>query len=131
MKQPVILVVDDEPSVLITYRMILEQNHYTVLPATSSEEARKQLMNGAIDLLLCDLSLETQTSGFDVIEYARKRRPGIPVLLLTGYATQDASDKAGMAGVPILFKPIDITEMLSTISALLRGSHEQRKASGS
>jgi DNA-binding NtrC family response regulator len=53
-----ILVVDDEPNVLVTYRLILQQRGYDVSAALSSEEARTAIVNDESDLLLCDLSLE-------------------------------------------------------------------------
>jgi DNA-binding NtrC family response regulator len=125
-----ILVTDDEPSVLTTYRMILEQQGYDVVPALSSAEARRALDGQKLDLLLCDLSLEEKDSGFDVIEYARSHCPGMPSLLLTGYASKDVSDRAKQKGITVLFKPIDIQEFLDSISAELRNAHEQAKASG-
>lgn len=125
-----ILVVDDEPSVLLTYRLILEQKGYEVLAASSSIEAKKAVDQGNIDLLLCDLSLEERHTGFEVIEYARTRQPGTISVLLTGYASKDVSDQAEQGGVAVLFKPIDIEEFLSTISAQLRKRHEQAKKTG-
>ncbi len=114
-----ILVVDDEPSVLVTYRMILERQGYKVCAALSSEEARRCLDEDTIELLLCDLSLEKQQSGFDVIDYAHRRNPDMPSVLLTGYATQEANDRADELGIPVLFKPIDIQQLLQTISEIL------------
>ncbi len=125
-----ILVVDDEPSVLLTYRMILEQKGYDVLAAASSVEARQAIEKEQIDLLLCDLSLEERHTGFEVIEYARKRQPETISVLLTGYASKDVSDQAEQGGVAVLFKPIDIEEFLGTISAQLRKRHEQTKKTG-
>jgi DNA-binding NtrC family response regulator len=119
-----ILVVDDEPSVLITYRLILEQQGYAVNAAVSAAEARKILSSTKVDLLLCDLSLEKQESGFDVIDFGRKQDPGLLSVLLTGYATQDAAEWAEQHGIPILFKPIDIQQLLETIETLLRKRHE-------
>jgi DNA-binding NtrC family response regulator len=122
-----ILVVDDEPNVLVTYRLILQQQGYRVHAALSAEEARELLAAEPIDLLLCDLSLEKQESGFDVVEYAREVNPDMPTVLLTGYATQDANDRAEERGIPVLFKPIDIAQLLQTIAELLRDEDEQRK----
>jgi DNA-binding response OmpR family regulator len=124
-----ILVVDDEPNVLVTYRLILQQQGYEVSAALSSEEARKALSENDIDLLLCDLSLEKQENGFDVIDFARQKNSNIPTVLLTGYATPEANDHASAVGIPMLFKPIDIKELLETISGLLRDNYE-RKAAG-
>ena len=124
-----ILVVDDEPNVLITYRLILEQQGYDVSAAISSEEARRVLRDREVDLLLCDLSLERQENGFDVIDVARGKNPHMSAVLLTGYATPEATDRAEASGIPVLFKPIDIKLLLQTISELLRDVHEH-KASG-
>src|SRR5580658_11244569 len=101
-----ILVVDDEPNVLVTYRLILQQQGYEVSAALSSEEARKSLAEEEIDLLLCDLSLEKQENGFDVIDFARQKNPEMPTVLLTGYATPEAVERAEASGIPVLFKPI-------------------------
>ncbi len=123
-----ILVVDDEPNVLLTYRLILQRQGYEVSAAISAEEARHMLAERDIDLLLCDLSLEMQESGFDVIETARRKNPDMPTVLLTGYATQDANDRAQERDIPILFKPIDIAQLLQTISELLGNDNEQQQA---
>ena len=125
-----ILVVDDEPNVLTTYKLILEQKGYQVVAALSSDEARAALDSQGLDLLLCDLSLEEKHTGFDIIDYARGRQPELPSVLLTGYATADISERAAKRGIAVLFKPIDISEFLATISAHLRNAHEQAKASG-
>ena len=125
-----ILVVDDEPNVLVTYRLILQQQGYEVSAALSSEEAREALAMKAIDLLLCDLSLEKQENGFDVIAFAHQKDPQMPAVLLTGYAAQEANDHAAELGIPVLFKPIDIRELLDTITAMLRESYEQHEAAG-
>ena len=125
-----ILVVDDEPSVLTTYRMILEQKGYEVVGVPSSEEARRALESSNPDLLLCDLSLEEKESGFKVIEYALRIQPELPSLLLTGYAGKDISDRAQGLGISVLFKPIDIQEFLGAIRAHLRNAYEHKAASG-
>ncbi len=124
-----ILVVDDEPSVLTTYRMILEQKGYEVVPVPSAQEARRVLEGESVDLLLCDLSLGEKESGFDVIESARRRQPGLPSLLLTGYVGKNISDRAQCLGISVLFKPIDIQEFLGAIRAHL-SFREQKTASG-
>lgn len=126
--KPHILVVDDEPNVLLTYRLILQQRGYEVSAALSSEEARQCLAERQVDLLLCDLSLEKQENGFDVIELGRQKNPKMPSVLLTGYATPEANERAEQLGIPVLFKPIDIKELLETISELLKENHEQHEA---
>jgi len=126
-QKPRILVVDDEPAVLATYRMILQQKGYDPVAAISSSEARAAIEHERLDLLLCDLSLEEKNTGFEVIEYARRIQPALPSVLLTGYATKDIAEKAAQNRIVVLFKPIDIEEFLSTIAAQLRSGHEQQQ----
>lgn len=126
--KPHILVVDDEPNVLVTYRLILQQQGYTVSAAISSEEARTCLQKGGVDLLLCDLSLEKQQSGFDVIEFGRGIDPNLQTVLLTGYASVEANDRAEQENIPVLFKPIDIQQLLQVIADLLRKNNESSQA---
>lgn len=128
--KPHILVVDDEPNVLVTYRLILQQQGYEVNAAISSEEARNTLRTGGVDLLLCDLSLEKQQSGFDVIQFGRDIDPGLSAVLLTGYASVEANDRAERENIPVLFKPIDIQQLLTVIAELLRKNNESRQAHG-
>lgn len=128
--KPSILVVDDEASVLFTYRMILEQQGYAATAAISCKQALEEVAEHDFDLLLCDLSLEERATGFEVFDAARRRNAEVPCVLLTGYASHDAVEKAEKQGVTVLFKPIEIDEFLSTVSNLLRNYYDQAKASG-
>jgi DNA-binding NtrC family response regulator len=123
-----VLVVDDESSVLFTYRLLLEQQGYGVTGVPSSAMAQKELKKTKFDLLLCDLSLEENHSGFEVIAFARESNPDIACILLTGYASVEAAQKAADMGVTVLYKPIDIQEFLTTIPAVLKEKYEQTKA---
>ena len=118
--RPRILVVDDEPSVLITYSAILEQQGYAVTALKTAQEARAALDSGSYDLLLCDLSLERNQSGFDVIDHARRNDGTLRAILLTGYATQEISNQAASKGVEVLFKPVRVEELLATVARLVR-----------
>lgn len=119
-----ILVVDDEGSVLLTYRLILEQQGYTVTACSTSREAIEAVQKQKFDAILCDYSLEEQHTGFEVIIAARKRDPGVPAALLTGYATLETADEAQLKNIRVMFKPIEIEEFLTTTSNMLRRNHE-------
>jgi DNA-binding NtrC family response regulator len=120
-----ILVVDDEASVLFTYRVLLERHGYAATAAISSVQALAALENTSFDLLLCDLSLEEGHTGFEVLKQARKRDPLVPCVLLTGYASSEAAQTAEKMGTPVLYKPIEIEQFLDTIATVLRECHEQ------
>jgi CheY-like chemotaxis protein len=130
MSQPHILVVDDEPSVLLTYKMILEQEGYRVTAAPNSKEACKAVESTRFDLLLCDFSLEQQHTGFEVIAAARKLEPKTPCVLLTGYANMETAQQAKQQGIHVLFKPIEIEEFIETTSSLVNNPELEPGADG-
>ena len=120
-----VLVVDDEPSVLVTYRLILEKRGFAVRVAKTSVEAIELVNELEFDLLLCDYSLEQEHTGFEVIEAGRARKPDVMAVLLTGYASKETVEKARAANIHVLFKPIDIEEFFRTLEKLKRGEDAQ------
>lgn len=122
--------VDDEASVLMTYRMILERQGYNVTACRTSRDAIAAIEKNSFDLVLCDYSLEEQHTGFEVIAAARKRDGTVPAALLTGYATMDTADEASLQNIGIMFKPIEIEEFLATTSKLLRRENEPKQENG-
>jgi len=117
---PTILVVDDEPSVLLTYSMILRQSGYDVTGVATAREAKLALEEQCFDLLVCDLALEGSRSGLDVLDFARARYCTLPAILLTGYATRELADEAEKKRITLLYKPIEVKDLLDTIARLAR-----------
>jgi DNA-binding NtrC family response regulator len=115
-----VLVVDDEVSVLTTYRLILERQGYQVAACKTSREAIEAIKRQDFDLVLCDYSLEERHTGIEVIAAARRRNATVPAALLTGYATKETADEAAGQNIGILYKPIEIEEFLATTANLLR-----------
>jgi CheY-like chemotaxis protein len=111
-----ILVVDDKPAVLMTYKLILQQQGHDVVAVTSCEGALLELADAAFDLLLCDYTLEDDRNGFHVIDEARRKVPGIRSLLMTGYSEDEVGVEAAERGVKVLFKPVNVTDLLNAVS---------------
>ncbi len=118
-----VLVVDDERNVLLTYRMLLEQEGYDATASLTAKEAIRLIEKQKFDILLCDLSLEEKRTGFEVIDAARALNAGVPAVLLTGYASPEAAEYAKANDVAVLYKPIEIEEFLKTIASLLKENH--------
>jgi len=123
-----LLVVDDDASVLLTYQLLLQEQGYEVNAAISSKKAKEELRRGNLDVVLCDLSLVQDRTGFEVFEFARQMYPAIPCVLLTGYANKEATDRAEVGGIEVLFKPIEIEEFLQTIRTVLKNRHAKKKS---
>jgi DNA-binding NtrC family response regulator len=117
-ERPAILVVDDEPSVLLTYSMILRHSGHRVIGVATAREAKVVLGEQRFDMLVCDLALEGSRSGLDVLDFARARYPGIPAILLTGYATRELGEETERKRITLLSKPIEVKDLLDTIGKL-------------
>ncbi|MBZ5509842.1 MAG: response regulator [Acidobacteriia bacterium] len=119
-ERPAILVVDDEPSVLLTYSMILRHSGYRVIGVATAREAKVVLAEERFDMLVCDLALEGRRSGLEVLDFARARYPGIPAVLLTGYADRELGEETERKRITLLSKPIEVKDLLDTIGGLAR-----------
>jgi DNA-binding NtrC family response regulator len=118
-----ILLVDDEPSLLLTYRLLLEREGYEVVACGTFREAIAAIKKYKFDVVLCDYFLEEQHTGLEVVSAARQLDPGIPAAVLTGYVTGETSEQAASERVVVMLKPVAIPEFLATTSNLLRKSN--------
>lgn len=80
-----LLFVDDEPSVRATLAAILRRYGFTVTLAASVQEALQQIQTAEFDLLLCDLNLQREGDGYNVIRAMRESNPRCVTIVLTGY----------------------------------------------
>jgi len=86
----VILLVEDEPAVRSLTRRILERHGYTVLEAANGDEALAifEREGGRIELVLTDVVMPG-LRGPELVAELEGRRPGLPVLFMSGYADDD------------------------------------------
>jgi CheY-like chemotaxis protein len=114
------LVVDDEPNVCFTLKLIFEQEGFAVATAASASEAIKALNNGQrFDLVVTDLHMEREDAGFDVVRVAKKLKPPPIVIVVTGYANVSNARIALNVQVDhFAVKPIEIPDFLEAIRRL-------------
>lgn len=118
-RPPSILIVDDEPAVLLSHAAILERLGYKITTADSGDQALKSLEDQRFDLLICDLSLG-EVNGLDIIAAALRQDRHVRVILMTGYADTMLPKELADANVIVVTKPANIPEFLDTIKRLLR-----------
>ena len=100
-----ILLVDDHPEVRTTTAAMLEELGHSVVEVANGKDALTALKNGQgrCDLLISDYAMP-HLSGTEFVRQARELHPGIPALIITGYAETDAvADLPKKVG--ILLKP--------------------------
>jgi len=122
-EQPKVLVVDDEESVVVTIKAILQLDGYNVATTTSGVKARAMVRDVEYDLVLTDLRLE-DGDGLDVLKAVRERYPETVTIMLTGYASLESAIQALRAGAyDYLVKPSEVEELRATVA---RGLERRR-----
>ena len=110
-EKPRILVVDDEESIRMMLRAVLEEEGYEIIEAADGPEAVKAVEQNPLDLILLDIRMTTM-DGIETLTEIRKISPFVPVLMMTAYATVKTAVEALKAGAfEYLAKPLDIEEL--------------------
>ncbi len=115
-----VLVVDDENTVCQSVKKILERKGYQVDQASSVDSALGMIRgNGRYDLVISDWKMP-QESGMALLGVVRNNWPGIPVLMITGYASVPSAVKAFHLGaVDYLPKPFTPEELEKAVEEAL------------
>jgi CheY-like chemotaxis protein len=115
-RRATLLFVDDDYLINLSTTTLLEDLGHTVIKATSGADALSVLQNGKpIDLLITDYAMPGMT-GLQLAEEARRLRPGLPILLATGYADLPATAELEL---PRLSKPYQQRQLAEQIASLL------------
>lgn len=119
---PAIIVVEDQPDILIVLRRVLRdlQLEHDIITVDNGRSALAQASHHACGLLITDYMLD---DGLDGIALARefKARWQTPVIMLTAYATDQVRASAAAVGVDaFIAKPFFVDQLESHVRRLLR-----------
>ncbi|MCZ7525320.1 MAG: PAS domain S-box protein [Acidimicrobiia bacterium] len=110
-----VLVVEDDVAVRALVRQVLERHGFRVLVAADGDEAERIARREPVDLLVSDVVLPGRR-GPELAEALRARRPGLPVVLMSGYLGEAAGlpeDLASDGG--LLAKPFRPEELVARV----------------
>ncbi|MCJ7581453.1 MAG: response regulator, partial [Candidatus Aminicenantes bacterium] len=111
-----LLVVEDEPVVLSAIRKIVEPEQISMDEALNGDIALGKLKRNTYNLIISDLMLP-RISGLDLIHTIKKDHPGVPLVVITGYATlEKALQSFKMGSFDFIPKPFDTETFLAVIS---------------
>jgi len=129
---PTVLVVDDEPAVRFTLRAILEDEGIAVLEAGDGQRALELLDQGAVDLVLTDLTMPVM-DGLTLLARLRERPQGPPAIMVTANGSERTAVEAMKRGALDYFaKPFDADEVARVVhrslgtAALVRDNQRLR-----
>jgi DNA-binding response OmpR family regulator len=121
-KQKVILVVDDDPDILDTFRLILEKHGYVMLGAETAEDGLREYKENNPDLIIVDLMMEEVDSGTGLVKDLRALGNQAPVYMLSsiGDSLHSSTDYTDLGLSGIFQKPINSETLLTTLKIKLR-----------
>jgi DNA-binding response OmpR family regulator len=120
-----ILLVDDELTILLTLKAILQIHGFEVETAASAREAKLRLKNNSYHMVITDMRMESDRAGLEVIQAAKKASYQPAVALLTAFPLP-GSEWQDEGADQMLIKPINTQDLLLRIEALLV-AHEDKK----
>ena len=119
MKPLRILVVDDERVICDACHLVLTEEGHRVEEYTSGETGLNAIRQGVYDVVLLDMKLP-DTDGMEILKIARKEKPGLCVIVMTGYSTVSNAVEAGKLGATdYLSKPFTDEELISALKNVI------------
>lgn len=118
-----ILIVDDEPNIVVPLQFLMEQNGYQALVAQSGEEALEIISKEQPDLVLLDIMLPG-IDGFEVCEIVRLKPEWrhIRIIFLTAKGRDVDIAKGMVLGADeYITKPFSNRKIIDAVSKLLKG----------
>jgi CheY-like chemotaxis protein len=117
-----VLAVEDEPAVLAAVVENLTDLGYRVLPARDAAEALERLRGDErVDVLFSDVVMPGGMNGVQLAVEAGRLRPGLRVLLTSGYANEALADQHSIpTDVPVLTKPYRREELAERLKVARR-----------
>lgn len=127
---PRILLIDDNEHGLTARRNLLERDGYFVEVATCGKDGVARFESGRFDLVVTDFRMP-DLNGPEVIDRIRERAPGVPIVMLSGYATiLGLTERDTGADIVLSKGPRELSELVHAIARLVkRGPGTERGAS--
>ena len=112
-----ILIIEDEAAIRRVLKKIIseENDAYQVEEAEDGLEGIEKIKNGDYDLVLCDIKMP-KMDGVEVLEKAKKIKPEIPMVMISGHGDLDtAVNTMRLGAFDYISKPPDLNRLLNTV----------------
>jgi len=121
MREPEILLVDDERDILDIGAIVLREAGYKVQPAPNGDIAMVLIEQGLpFRLLITDIVMPGELDGYTLARRARAHHPNLPIIYTTGFARVASVRMVGAPWGDTLQKPWRTSELLRLVGTVLR-----------
>jgi DNA-binding NtrC family response regulator len=115
-----LLFVDDENAIRETLSIILRRYGFTVTLAATVAQALEKVEKQEFDILLCDLNIEREGDGYEVIRAMQKVNPKCATIVLTGFPAVESAVKGIHLGIDdYLIKPATTDALVALLAEKL------------
>jgi CheY-like chemotaxis protein len=119
--KPTILLVEDEPISRCAFAQLLRTAGHDVIEARDGTEALALLSHWRVDLVITDLAIPN-LNGLNLASFIRARWPKVPVVLISGYLSQEAENIILDGVADFLQKPVTPSALVAAVQRLLQNS---------
>ena len=117
--KPIVLVADDDPSILEILKLGFRTKGYEVITASDGKSAIQAIEQNRPDLLVLDIEMPHLT-GIEVLRHLRKDWPTLPVVIMTAHGTISLAVEAMKEGATeFITKPFEMEQLLLVIQKAL------------
>ncbi len=116
-----ILIVDDEPTILLTLSYALRAKDIEVVTASRLEPAEEALARYSFDLVIADIRMSgiLGAEGLELLSYIKRNWPATKVIIMTAFGSEEMQQDAMERGASHYYnKPIDIGELMQRVKGL-------------
>jgi len=125
MEKTKVLVIDDEKVVLDSVNKILADEGYDVETNLSGREGLKEALNSDYDIVLTDIMMP-DIGGMKVLRDIKRKKPSLPVVMITGYASVKSSVQAMKLGAAdYVEKPFTPDQLIKAVDTALETAASQ------
>lgn len=114
-----ILIIDDDPGVVSYLKRLLERLGHETDAANDGAAGLERAKDASFELIVSDLYMPGEPSRLDLIREIRTARPDCPLIVVSGYPSEDRLDECRQLGVAeFLTKPFEVSFIRSVLNKL-------------
>lgn len=113
-----VLIVDDEPSILLSLSHLISNDDTVVITCSKIEEAEEALDRYRFDLVIADIRLSGVygIEGLELLSYIKNISPLTKVIIMTAYGSDEMRESAYRRGAYFYYeKPVDMDDLLTKV----------------
>ncbi|MGB7787006.1 MAG: response regulator transcription factor [Salinimicrobium sp.] len=123
-----VLLIEDEIIIAESLRLFLNKNSYEVEIASNSEKAIENLQKEEFSGVICDINLQEEVNGIEIIQKYHKLENHGPVIFLTAYSNPQVMENAeAVTPYAYIIKPFNNQQLLTTLNLAIKNQASMTK----